>query len=201
MPCVSAASPSSPGRTLVDHVQECCFSAQIRPARARGLLDGARRSGPAICRNSSRLKLRLVSASITFSISAAITLRRVKSGLSKIVRNQPLGQQVLHQHLIDRRLADVGVQRLRQSAKKPAKAARNAALACRSRSINCFSPSASSGMRSLNACTARSKPSISGSGSRRTASAGPPVARGSQVGLEWRGGHSGRARRGAYPRR
>ena len=46
---------------------------------------------------------------MTFSISTAMTLRRVKSGLSKMLAEDALGQQVLDEHLLDRFDRQVGI--------------------------------------------------------------------------------------------
>jgi len=69
---------------LVDFVEECLLLREAGGVFGADF-DGFVESGRAGAENSFRLNARLVSSTITFSISAATTLRRVKSGLSKIL--------------------------------------------------------------------------------------------------------------------
>ncbi|HET9409345.1 MAG TPA: hypothetical protein VFO39_19035 [Candidatus Sulfotelmatobacter sp.] len=46
---------------------------------------------------------------MTFSISAATTLRWEKSGLLKILRKDAFGEQVLHEHALDSFFGEIGI--------------------------------------------------------------------------------------------
>ncbi len=69
---------------FVDGVEELLFFGEVLQG-VGGVLDGAVEAVEGLSK-SSRLKLRLTRASMTFSTSAAMTLRRVKPGLSKILQ-------------------------------------------------------------------------------------------------------------------
>lgn len=47
---------------------------------------------------------------MTRSTSAAMALRRVNSGRSKMVRMRALGEEVLDEHVVHGLLADIGVE-------------------------------------------------------------------------------------------